>query len=124
MKPLSNNRMWQGRRFKTKDYLAYEEEVGWLLPRHKQVKGFVYIEYDFFLKNFGLRDVDNMIKPLQDILVKNGLIEDDRFIISFKATKWKAKKDSVMVHITPYGNYHRKHWGSEAGAFLPDEQIR
>lgn len=94
-----------------------------MLPK-QTIKGLVCIEYDFFCKNYSRRDVDNMIKPLQDILVKHGVIEDDRNIISFTATKWKSKQDSVIIHITPYENHHRRHWGSEAGSLLPTEPIK
>lgn len=106
-KPLSNNRMWQGRRFKTPDYTAYEQEVAFLLPRDvaaHRVEGLVEVHYRFFIKNHKLSDCDNMIKPLQDILVKRGFIEDDRHIYRFTAEKVPSETPRIEVEIIPYRN--------------------
>lgn len=46
-----------------------------------------------------MTDIDNLIKPLQDILVKNGIIEDDRKILSFNAKKFKSDKDYIEITI-------------------------
>lgn len=103
VKPLSNNRMWQGRRFKTPEYEAYERELGFLLPRGvAPVLGRVEVRYRFFVKNDKLADADNMVKPLQDILVKRGFIEDDRFIYRFSVEKFHAESPRIEVEILPY----------------------
>ncbi|MBU1067722.1 RusA family crossover junction endodeoxyribonuclease [Patescibacteria group bacterium] len=99
IKPLSVNACWQGRRFKTKEYKQYEEILSYIMPQKKKYKGFINIHYKFYLITWGRRDVDNMIKPLQDILVKNGIIEDDRKIISFTAEKIKSKQDFIEIKI-------------------------
>lgn len=98
-KLLSVNKAWQGRRFKSSEYLALEELLMLLLPRKTMIKGYVEIEYHFFLKNWKMVDVDNLVKPLQDIIVKKGYIEDDRQIKKITAEKHQAEKDSFSIWI-------------------------
>ncbi len=100
-KPLSSNCAWQGRRFKTKDYKAFEELMLYILPAKKMIKGLIEITYWFHLKNHKMADYDNFIKSLQDIIVKRGYIEDDRFI--YKATIFKipSKTDKIEFEIKP-----------------------
>jgi hypothetical protein len=37
IKPLSVNKAWQGKRFKTNEYKQYEKEVSLLLPSHLKI---------------------------------------------------------------------------------------
>ena len=46
-----------------------------------------------------MTDYDNLIKPLQDILVKKGYIDDDRKIIEAHVYKYPALKDKILVRI-------------------------
>jgi Holliday junction resolvase RusA-like endonuclease len=93
-KPLSVNRCWQGRRFKSKDYKAFEIEICSLLPiATKTITGPVTIEYNFYLKNFKMTDADNLVKPIQDIIVKRGYIKDDRIIWRYVITKHPLRND-------------------------------
>lgn len=100
VKPLSVNVAWRGGpRYRTKDYLAFEKELSYLLPnKHLDAKEFE-IHYTFYIKNYGRTDVDNLIKPVQDILVKKGIIPDDRKIVFISAAKVRAKKDSITINI-------------------------
>lgn len=98
--PLSVNMVWQGRRFKTKKYKQYEHDVYFQLPK-KRISGYVEIEYTFFINRYAVRDVSNLIKPLEDIMVKRGLIEDDRFVQKFTAQKKESKENFVIITITP-----------------------
>ena len=100
VKLLSVNEAWQGRRFKTNAYKGYEQELLLRLPKKKMTKGDIEIHYTFNVKNMN-RDIDNMIKPLQDILVKKGYIEDDRNVVFFTARKWKSDIESFEVEILP-----------------------
>jgi len=102
VKPLSVNKCWQGRRFKSQDYKRYETELKYLLPRKKILGKEYEIHYTFYLKNFGLTDIDNLIKPLQDVLVSNGIISDDRKIVYLSAKKVRAKKDKISIQIAAY----------------------
>jgi len=70
------------------------------------IKGDVEVHYSFLLKNYKMTDVDNLIKPIQDIIVKNGLIEDDRKIKRIIAEKFqlgkKDENDMMVINIIPY----------------------
>lgn len=68
-KPLSVNKCWQGRRFKTDDYKNYEQELFLLLPKIKIPKGKLklFLEFGFSSK---ASDIDNGVKPFVDILQK------------------------------------------------------
>jgi len=102
LKPLSVNRAFRGRHFKTGECKQYEEDLWILLPKRKIIEGKVKIEYTFFLKNHKMSDLDNQIKVLQDILVKKGYIEDDRKIYCMVVKKIAAKEDKIQIEITPY----------------------
>lgn len=69
IKPLSVNQCFQGKRFKTPKYKAYEKELLFRLPKIKlpQPPYEVIFTFGFSSK---LSDWDNPIKPLQDILQK------------------------------------------------------
>lgn len=103
VKPLSVNKCWQGRRFKSQDYQAYEKELWYRLPNKKILGKEFEIHYTFYLKNYGLSDIDNLIKPLQDVIVKKGIIADDRKIVFMSAKKVKAKSDKIVIEIISYG---------------------
>lgn len=98
-KPLSVNRAWQGRRFKSLEYKVYERRIAALLQQCgvKKVEGRVQITYRFCLKNYALTDADNLVKPLQDILVKMGAIDDDRFIDRYVIEKCKTDGDGQII---------------------------
>jgi Holliday junction resolvase RusA-like endonuclease len=104
-KPLSNNALWKGRRFKSDAYETYEREMLFLLPRDVEkyrVEGVCCVYYRFYIKTHKVSDVDNLIKGLQDILVKRGFIEDDRYIYRIIAEKYPAQNDRIEVEIFPY----------------------
>jgi len=102
IKPLSVNRAFQGRRFKTKEHNSFCKSVSMLLMPYKkgQYSGMLHIEYRFYLKNFIRIDIDNLIKPLQDCLVANGIIKDDRFIVGMLASKYPAEQDRIEIFIS------------------------
>ena len=99
IKPLSINRAWQGRKYRTKDYKAYQKEVHYLLPDKEMIKGNIAVFLTFYLKNASQCDVDNFIKPLLDILKNKGYIEDDRKVYFVQATKIKDVKSKIKIGI-------------------------
>jgi len=101
IKPLTVNRAWQGKRFKTQDYKDYEKEVFYSLKGIKKVSGFVEVNYRFNLIHFSTSDLGNFEKPLTDIIVKSGLIDDDRFILKMTMQKFKSDKNSIEIEILP-----------------------
>ena len=103
VKPLSVNAAWQGRRFKTKAYKQYCQEIAVHLPKNVvKIGGLVDVKYRFFLRNWKLTDGDNLVKCLQDILVSNGFIDDDRYIMRFTVEKYPSKIDRIEVEIDPH----------------------
>lgn len=97
-KALSVNKAWQGRRFKTPEYKAYEKEMLLTLPN---------IDYKFSDKinlkiTFGysnsLNDIDNGLKPLIDILQKKYNF-NDRYIYELNVKKEIVKKGNEFILI-------------------------
>ncbi len=88
--PLSVNKCWQGRRFKTPEYKAYEKELLYTLPNKDMPPPPYIINLEFGFSS-ALSDWDNPIKPLQDILQKKYNFNDKEV---FKAiiTKELVKK--------------------------------
>jgi len=102
IKPLSVNQVWQGRRFKTKSYKNYEEEVLLLLKGCEKTEGFIEVNYKLYLKYFSTSDVGNFEKPLTDILVKSGIIDDDKYIKRIVMEKFKSDNDYIEIEINKY----------------------
>jgi Holliday junction resolvase RusA-like endonuclease len=78
IKPLSVNEAWQGKRFKTKFYKSYEQELLLRLPNSYKIpeEGPLEAFYEFGINT--VADWDNPIKPLQDILQKKYNFDDRR----------------------------------------------
>jgi Holliday junction resolvase RusA-like endonuclease len=69
IKPLSVNEVWQGKRYKTKQYKKYEKDVLAMLTAMKIPQGPKMIRLDFGFSNDS-SDFDNPVKPFMDILQK------------------------------------------------------
>jgi len=100
IKPISVNKAFQGRRFKTADCKSFEEELWYLLPKEKMIKGNVSVTIEFYLKNHKMTDVSNLVKVFEDIVVKRGYIEDDRKVNELFLYKYPAKTDKIHLNIT------------------------
>lgn len=95
IKPLSVNQVWQGKRFKTQKYKSYEKELLYRLPNIQipDPPYFVYYEFGF---SSPLSDLDNPVKPLQDILQKKYGI-NDKDIFEMHVKKCIVKKGSEFI---------------------------
>lgn len=94
IKPLSTNKAWKGRRFKTDEHNKYCEAVSFLLPKNIIVpEGLLKVEYEFGLSSRG-SDFDNAIKSFTDILSKKYGFNDNRIMIAVirKAIVEKGKE--------------------------------
>jgi Holliday junction resolvase RusA-like endonuclease len=98
VKPLSVNKCWQGRRYKTKDYKAYEKALLHLMPN-------MQLEYKEKLKlniTFGFStstaDIDNPLKPLLDCLQKKYGF-NDRYVYELTVKKELVKKGEEFIQI-------------------------
>ncbi|MCK6462854.1 MAG: hypothetical protein L6Q29_03505 [Candidatus Pacebacteria bacterium] len=89
IKPLSVNRAWQGKRYKTQDYEDYETELLLKLPKLKMGNGKLELYFKFGFSNKG-QDIDSSLKPTIDILQKKWGINDKniyRLIVDKEITK-------------------------------------
>ena len=75
IKPLSVNRAWQGKRFKTPEYKAYERAVVLLLRPMDIPDGDLSIALTFGFSS-KLSDFDNPVKPFVDCLQKKYQFND------------------------------------------------
>lgn len=89
VKPLSVNKAWQGRRFKSAAYTLYQQQVKALLPDPKPIGEPPYrLTLRYYFSN-PASDIDNPTKPFQDILAKHYGFNDkqiysktvDKFIV-------------------------------------------
>ena len=100
-KPLSVNEAWQGQRFKTKKYKAYEQEV-LLKLRHLTLPEKPYkLILEFGLSNMQA-DWDNPIKPFVDILQKKYGF-NDRDIFEAEVKKVKTAKGEEYIEFDLQG---------------------
>ena len=97
IKLLSVNECWQGKRYKTKAYKAYEEELLYKLSKQIIPNPPYRIKFEFGFSN-SASDWDNPIKPLQDILQKKYNF-NDKDIIEGKVRKLKVKKGSEYFKV-------------------------
>ena len=95
IKPLSSNRAWQGRRFKSKDYDAYEKELFYMLPKMEVPKGKLELNITFGFSNKA-SDIDNPVKPFIDILQKKYRFNDKQ-IYSLIIEKEDVRKNADFI---------------------------
>lgn len=99
IKPLSVNKCWQGKRFKTRDYILYERLIIAILPNDFIVpEGKLQAHYIFGVSSKNA-DNDNPVKPLQDILQKKYGFNDSR-IYETTATKVDVAKGEEFIEFS------------------------
>lgn len=95
IKPLSVNQAWQGKRFKTPAYKAYEQELLLKLKPVDVPEGKLKLIATFGLSS-KLSDWDNPVKPFQDCLQKKYGF-DDRRIYKAIIEKVDVKKGEEFI---------------------------
>ena len=93
--PLSINKCWQGKRFKTKVYKSYETELLLKLKNIKISSGKLKLIITFGFSN-KLSDIDNGLKPFIDILQKKYKF-NDRMIYELIVIKEIVKKGEEFI---------------------------
>ena len=96
---MSVNQIFQGRRFKTKEYKKWRKDGLLILPKKKMIEGDVMVELRFGVKYPKKLDVDNLCKGTLDLIVEKGYIEDDRKINLLVASKFKTEKEMIKIII-------------------------
>lgn len=100
IKPLSVNQCFQGRRFRTKEYDRYEKDVMALLVAIKLPPPPYSVYYEFGFSN-SLADLDNPVKPIQDILQKRyGFNDRDIYEMTVVKEIVSKGKEYVRFEIT------------------------
>ena len=95
IKPLSVNKCWQGKRFKTIEYRVYEMNCIYLLPKIHIGEPPYMIWLEFGFSNMA-SDIDNPVKPFLDILQKKYGF-DDKDITEMHLKKVKVKKGMEYI---------------------------
>jgi hypothetical protein len=99
IKPLSVNQCWKGRRFKTDKYKIYERNLFTLLPDIEIPEPPYKVYYEFGFSSAS-SDLDNPVKPLQDILSKKYNFNDKKIHeITIKRTKVKKNEEYLIFFI-------------------------
>lgn len=102
IKPLTVNKCWQGKRYKTDKYASYEKE---LLLRLKPLR---LPEPPYSLQiTFGvsskLADIDNPLKPFIDVLQKKyGFNDKDIFELRVTKKIVKEKEEFIEFEINSF----------------------
>jgi hypothetical protein len=99
LKPLSINEAFQGRRFKTNKHKAFEKALLLLLLPHKKEKiiGPYFLEYRLSLQNYARTDISNLVKVMEDCLVKSGIVQDDSYCQLMIISKIPADTSSFSL---------------------------
>lgn len=95
IKPLSVNKAWKGKRFKTNDYKFYEIAVLKILPSFSVPEGRLKLSLTFGFSSKA-SDTDNPVKCFQDILSKKYDFDDKR-IYHIEAKKVNVKKGQEFI---------------------------
>ena len=102
--PTSANRIWRrfGKRMvKNPEYVAWQQEAAHLI---------VHSKLRFIAGGYNLRatfpdkmrmDIDNCIKPLNDILVRTGIVQDDKHCRNLTLSRGDVPKGHCYLEITP-----------------------
>ena len=100
-KPLSVNEAWQGKRFKTPDYKAYEETILLSMPKGKiDAEQMLRVEFFFGFSNKA-SDLDNPVKLLLDIAQKKYGF-NDKNVFELNVRKCIVKKGDEFIQMGIY----------------------
>lgn len=96
IKPLSVNEAWKGRRFKTDKYKSYEEILLYnFLPKIELPEPPFKVNYRFGLSS-KLADIDNPVKPFQDVLQKKYGFDDKHIYVIVIERETVAKGEEFI----------------------------
>jgi Holliday junction resolvase RusA-like endonuclease len=105
IKPLSVNDSWQGKRFKTPEYKAYEVEMLYKLPPLNIKGDFLHISIEFGFSS-SRSDIDNPVKPLLDIFQKKyGFNDSSIYSLSIKKNKVEKGSEYINFEIKEYDEF-------------------
>lgn len=92
-------------RIRSSKYDQWATEAGWELLRQRPAKaiGPVSLIFEFQAgKDKRKRDITNLLKAPEDLLVKHGVIEaDDNTVVQSISANWNAEVTGVRITIEP-----------------------
>jgi crossover junction endodeoxyribonuclease RusA len=104
--PPSVNQLWRavpGRGvIKSKVYRIWLEKNLWIIrgQTSNKILGKFTIEFEATRPDKRRRDIDNLIKPLMDVIVQAGLVEDDS-LCEMLSIKWTENGTGISATILP-----------------------
>jgi Holliday junction resolvase RusA-like endonuclease len=108
--PSTNNMFINGSkgRFRSQKYDEWIKEAGWELARQRPAKhvGPVTLSFEFQEgRDKRKRDISNLVKAPEDLLVKHGIIAaDDGSIVREINLVWTPHVEGVHITISPVGS--------------------
>lgn len=100
IEPFSVNKQYQGRRFMTKEYKEWKKIASILCNGCKKDKiRATKVSIEWWHDNANRRDIDSPVKSTLDLLVQNGIIEDDRYIDELTIKKYKGSP-RILIDIS------------------------
>jgi|SRR5581483_9591382 len=111
--PSVNNLFANGKsgRYRTQRYDTWIHEAGAEIMRQRpsKVAGPVVLMFEFGNPYKRKRDISNLIKAPEDLLVKHGIIEaDDDTIVQEIRAKWSPDVEGVKVTVASFFAYPSK----------------
>jgi len=97
IKPLSVNKLYQGRRFATPELTKYKRDVGLLLPNLRVPQGRLRVKYHFGISK--RTDGENCIKAFTDILAEKYGFNDNK-IYSWEVVKTDVKAGGEFIEFS------------------------
>lgn len=95
IKPLSINAAYRGRRYRTRDYNEYINDVSYQLKKIALPMPPFKLSYEFGFSSKG-SDIDNAIKPITDILQKRYGFNDNQ-VYELHVVKKIVKKGKEFI---------------------------
>lgn len=96
IKPLSVNKAWQGRRFKTKLYKTWQQQVAAICRKEQAPKGKLLLKFKFGFSSKEA-DLDNVLKTTIDQLQKRKSF-DDKMIYRIEVDKEIVPKGEEFIY--------------------------
>lgn len=107
-KPPSTNHIYGltargkfARMYITKKGQAWFEEAGYLVntqrPDHKTITTPTTVSISLYTAYH--QDADGVVKPIFDLLQKQGIVDDDALINHFEVSKYKSKKSDEHIEV-------------------------
>lgn len=105
--PPSANRLWRrsGKTIhKSASYVAWLHDAGWIAKSQRpgSVRGAYKISVHAVRPDKRRRDLDNLAKPISDLLTTIGVIDDDCHC-EMLSMRWVTAGEGITVRIEPAG---------------------